>query len=82
MLLYAYITLYEHWIAKFGLPDILVTTNGPQTNKNRTIILCHLYHSKHKPRTSPDSWTNGLREGVNRAHSKSFLRFIVNGNDL
>ena len=22
---YAYTTLYEHWIAKFGLPEILVT---------------------------------------------------------
>ena len=24
---YAYSTLYEHWIAKFGLPEILVTDN-------------------------------------------------------
>ena len=25
---YAYTTLYEHWIAKFELPEILVTDNG------------------------------------------------------
>ena len=25
---YAYLTLYEHWIAKFGVPEILVTDNG------------------------------------------------------
>ena len=27
---YAYTTLYEHWIAKFGLPEILVTDNGTE----------------------------------------------------
>ena len=25
---YAYTTLYDHWIAKFGLPELLVTDNG------------------------------------------------------
>ena len=25
---YAYTTLYEHWIEKFGLPEIFVTDNG------------------------------------------------------
>ena len=27
---YAYTTLYEHWIAKIGLPEILVTDNGTE----------------------------------------------------
>ena len=27
---YAYTTLYEHWIAKFGLPEILVTDKGTE----------------------------------------------------
>ena len=27
---YAYTTLYKHWIAKFGLPEILVTVNGTE----------------------------------------------------
>ena len=27
---YAYTTLYEHWIAKLGLPEILVTDNGTE----------------------------------------------------
>ena len=27
---YNYTSLYEHWIAKFGLPEILVTDNGAE----------------------------------------------------
>ena len=27
---FAYTTLYEYWIAKFGLPEILVTDNGTE----------------------------------------------------
>ena len=27
---YAYTTLYEYWVAKFGLPEILVTDNGTE----------------------------------------------------
>ena len=49
---YAYTTFYEHWIAKFGLPEILVTDNGTEFVNNEIITLCHLYNIKHKPRTS------------------------------
>ena len=31
---YAYTTLHEHWIAKFGLPEILVTDNGTEFFNN------------------------------------------------
>ena len=34
---YAYTTLYEHWIAKFGLPEILVTDNGTVFINNEII---------------------------------------------
>ena len=34
---YAYTTLYEHWIAKFGLPEILVTDNGSEFIDNEII---------------------------------------------
>ena len=44
---YAYTTLYEHWIAKFGLPEILVTDNGTEFINNEIITLCHLYNIKH-----------------------------------
>ena len=39
---YAYTTLYEHWRAKFGLPEILVTDNGTEFVNNETITQCHL----------------------------------------
>ena len=39
---YAFTTLYEHWIAKFGLPEILVTDNGTEFINNEIITLCHL----------------------------------------
>ena len=39
---YAYTTLYEHWIAKFVLPESLVTDNGTEFINNENITLCHL----------------------------------------
>ena len=77
---YAYTTLYEHWIAKFGLPEILVSENGNDFINNEIITLCHLYNIKHKPPTSHAPWTNGLVEGMNRS-LQEYLRCIINGND-
>ena len=77
---YAYTTLYEHWIAKFGLPEILVTDNGTEFINNEIITLCHLYNIKHKPRTSSAPWTNGLVDCMNRS-LQEYLRCIINGND-
>ena len=53
---YTYTTLYEHWIAKFGLPEILVTDNDSEFINNETIT--QLNNSKHKPRTPHAPWTN------------------------
>ena len=77
---YAYTTLCEHWIAKLGLPEILVTDNGTEFINNETITLCYLYNIKHKPRTSHAPWTYGLVEGLNRS-LQEHLRCIINGND-
>ena len=77
---YNYTTLYKHWIAKFGLSEILVTDNGTELINNEIIALCHLYTIKHKPRTSHAPWTNGLVEGMNRS-LQEYLRCIINGND-
>ena len=77
---YAYTMIYEYWIAKFGLPEILVTDNGTDFINNEIITSCHLYNIKHKPRTSHASWTNGLVEGMNRS-LQEYLRCIINGND-
>ena len=77
---YAYTTHCEHWIAKFGLTEILVTDNGTQFINNEIITLCHLFNIKHKPRTSHAPWINGLVEGMNHSFQE-YLRCIINGND-
>ena len=77
---YAYTTLYEHWIANFGLPENFVTDKGTEFINNEIITLCHLYNIKQKTRTSHTAWTNGLVEGMNRSLQK-YLRCIVYGND-
>ena len=51
---YAYTTLYENWIAKFGLPGLLVTDNGTEFINNEIITLFHLYNIKHKPKHKPN----------------------------
>ena len=76
---YYYTTLYEHWIAKFGLPEKLVTDNVTEFIYNETITLCHLYNFKHKRHTSHAVWTNGLVEGMNRS-LQEYLRYIINWN--
>ena len=77
---YAYTTLYEHWIAKFNLPEIFVTDNSTEFINNEIVTLCHLYNIKHKIRTSHAPCTNGLVEGMNRS-LQEYLRCINNGND-
>ena len=49
---YAYTTIYEHWVVKFGLPEFLVTDYDTEFVNNEIITLCHLYNIKHKQRTS------------------------------
>ena len=58
---YAYTTLYEHRIAKFGLPEILVTDNETEFMNKEILTICHLFklfNIKHKARTSGGLWTN------------------------
>ena len=77
---YAYTILYEHWIAKFGLHELLVTDSGTEFIYNEFITLCRLDIIKNKPCTSHAPWTNGLVEGMNRS-LQEYLRCIINGND-
>ena len=77
---YACTTLYEHWIAKFGIPEILVADKGTEFINIEIITLCHLYNVRHKPQTSHAPWDNGSVEGMNRS-LQEYLRCIINGND-
>ena len=73
---YANTTLYKQSIAKFGLPEILVTDNGTDFIQKEIITLGHLYKTKQKSRTSHASWTNSLVEGMHRSLQK-YLRFLL-----
>ena len=64
---YAYTTLHEQGIAKFGLPDILVTDNDTDFINKEIITQCHLYNIKFEPRTTHAPLTIGLVEGMNRS---------------
>ena len=78
---YAYTTLHEYCVAKFGLSEVLITDNGTEFINNEIITLCHLYNIKHKPRAQSHApWTNGIIEGMNRS-VQEYLRCIIIGND-
>ena len=78
---YAYTTLYEHLIAKFGLPEILVADKGTEFINIEIITLCHLYNVRHKPqKLSHVPWDNGSVEGMNRSLQED-VRCIINGSD-
>ena len=77
---YAYTTLYEHRIAKFGFLEILVAEKVTKFMNNEIITLCHSYNNKHKPGKSHAPRTNGLVEGTN-CSLQAYLRCIINGND-
>ena len=86
---YAYTTLNEHWIAIFGLPEILVTNNGTEFINNELITLCHLFNIKHKPRLSHAPWTKRLEEGMNCSLKEYFrcikmetIQNILNGQQM
>ena len=70
---HAYTTLYDHRIAKFRLPEKLVTDNDTEFSNNEIITLCHLYKIQNKPRTSHAPWKNGLVEGMNRSFTNSHI---------
>ena len=76
---YAYTTLYEHWKAKFGLPEKLVTDNGTEFINNEISTVCHLNNIKHKPRTSGTPWTNVLVEGMNRSLQAYLMDELASG---
>ena len=60
---YVYTTVYEPWIATFGLPEILATDYGTEFINNEIITQGQRYDSKHKARTFQAPWTNGLVGG-------------------
>ena len=58
--------LFDHWIVKFGIPDILVTDNGNEYINGEFTRFCGTYNVQFKPRTPYALWSNGLVENSNR----------------
>ena len=68
--------LFEHWIVKFGTPDILVTDNGNEYINGEFAHFCRTYHVQFKPRTAYAPWSNGLVQNSNR-QIITFLRTVL-----
>ena len=69
-------TLFDHWITKFGIPDILVTDNGNEYINGEFAHFCRTYNVQFKPRTPYAPWSNGLVENSNR-QLNTFLRTVL-----
>ena len=54
--------LFDHWIAKFGKPDVLVTNNKNEYINGEFTLFCCTYNVQFKPRTPYAPWSSGLVE--------------------
>ena len=68
--------LFDHWIVKFGIPDILVTDNGKDYINGEFTHFCRTYNVQFKPRTPYAPCSNGLAENSNR-QLNTFLRTVL-----
>ena len=48
---HALTVLFDHWLVKFGIPDILVTDNGNEYISGEFTHFCRIYYVQFKPRT-------------------------------
>ena len=68
--------LFDHWIVKFGIPDILVTDNGNEYINGEFTNFCRTYNVQFKPRTPYAPWSNGLAENFNRQLNTFFCTVL------
>ena len=68
--------LFDHWIVKFGIPDILVIDNEKEYINREITHFCRTYNVQFKPRTPYAPWSNGLVENSNR-QLNTFLRTVL-----
>ena len=68
--------LFDHWIVKFGIPDIFVTDNGNENINREFAHFCRMYNVHFKPRSPYATLSNGLVENSNR-QLNTFLRTVV-----
>ena len=72
----AHNVLFDHWIAKFGILDILVTDKGNEYINGEFAYFCRTYNVQFEPRTPYAPWSNGLVENSNR-QLNTFLRTVL-----
>ena len=68
--------IFDHWIVKFGIPDILETDNGNEYINGEFTHFCRTYNVQFKPRTPYAPWSNGLVENSDR-QLNTFLRTVL-----
>ena len=68
--------LFDHWIVKLRIPEILETDNGNEYINRDFTHFRRTYNIKLKPRTPYSPWSNGLVENSNR-QLNTFLRTIL-----
>ena len=68
--------LFDHWIVKFGIPDILVTDNGNEYINGEFAHFCRTYNVQFKQLTPYAPCSNGLVESSNR-QLNTFLRTVL-----
>ena len=71
----AFTEIFDHWIVKFGISDILVTDVGNEYINGELTHFCRLYNVKFKPRTPYAPWSNGLVGNKNLQRNTFFARF-------
>ena len=64
--------LFDHWIVKFVIPDILITDNGIEYINEEFAHFCRTYNVQFKSRTPYAPWSNGLVENSNRQSNTFF----------
>ena len=57
--------LFEDWIVKIGMPEILVTVNEIEYINGEFTLFCRTYNVQFKPRTPYAPWSNGIVENSN-----------------
>ena len=68
--------LFDHWITKFGIADIMVTDNGNEYMNGEFKHFCRTYNVQFKPPTPYAPWSNGPVERSNR-QLNTFLRTVL-----
>ena len=67
---------YKNWVARFGIPDILVTDQGSQFESRLFNEVCSQLGIKHRRTTAYHPAANGLVERVHRTF-KNCLRCLI-----